>query len=181
MPDRRRQIVQAHGALIVAVVQAGQNPASRPDMDNILQTSAANGWTDLVAVIRKILQGNRDTALLQGLDEEDHAIIDAILKGLQNPAGLPTPGSEGEAGAAAPGLASIVHAASHGDADALRWVGEMSEQMQHSGGSMARVGASLGQMMHGERNVDKLCQGMDAAGEKLVQDILAELAKLQTP
>ena len=179
MSARDEQIAQAHGPLITAVVQACQNPALRPGMEPILKGSADNGWTGLVTAIRAILDGRREPELLRGLDEEDSAIIQAILRGLQNPATLPKPDQTGDPAAAGPGFASIIFAASRGDQDALSWLGTMAEQMQQTGGDMARVGGNLRRIMDGERNVDLLCNGMGAAGESLTVDILAELAKLQ--
>lgn len=179
MSERDEQIAQAHSPLITAVVQACQNPAMRSQMEPILKASADNGWTDLVRVLRAILNGDREPELLRGLDEEDAAIVQAILRGLQNPATLPKPDQAGDPSAAGPGFASIIFAASRGDQDALSWLGTMAEQMQQTGGDMARVGGNLRRIMDGERNVDLLCNGMGAAGEKLTVDILNELAKLQ--
>lgn len=184
MLSRREQIARAHAPLILAVVQACHNPALLPQMDPILKASADNGWTELVAAIRELLNGRRDLSLLQGLDEEDQAIIDAILQGLQDPASLPKVAADGGPGsdpaAAGPGLATIIHAASRGETEALSWLGEMTEQMSNAGGGMARVGATLGRMANGERDPDRLCKGLDGPGEKLVTDILAELGRLQT-
>ena len=180
MSQRDQQIAQAHAKLIIAVVQSCQNPAMRPGMEPILKASAENGWSELVTVLRAILDGRRDPGLLQGLDEEDGAIITAILRGLQDPGTLPQADVEANAADAGPGFASIIHAASRGDQDALGWLGNMAEQMQHTGGDMARVGGNLRRIMDGERNVDLLCEGMGAAGEKLTIDILNELARLRT-
>lgn len=177
---RDQQIVKAHAPLILAVVQACHNADLRPAMDPVLKTSADNGWTELVAAIRAILAGNRDPGLLRGLDEEDSAIVEAILSGLLDPATLPDPDQQPDPAAAGPGIASIIHAASRGDHGALSWLGNMAEQMQQAGGDMAKVGGNLRRMMDGERNTDLLCQGMGAAGEKLTVDILSELARLQT-
>ena len=179
MNERDQQIAQAHGQLITAVVQACQNPAMRPAMEPILKASADNGWTALVGALRAILDGRREPELLRGLDEEDGAIVQAILRGLQNPETLPKPDQTGDPAAAGPGFASIIFAASRGDQDALSWLGTMAGQMQQTGGDMARVGANLRRIMDGERNVDRLCNGMGTAGEKLTVDILNELAKLQ--
>ena len=180
MNPRDQQVAQAHGKLIVAVVQACQNPALCPGMEPILKASADNGWTGLVTAIRAILNDSRDPGLLRGLDDEDGAIIQAILRGLQDPATLPKPDQAADPAAAGPGFAGIIHAASRGDQEALSWLGNMAEQMQHTGGDMARVGANLRRIMDGERNVDLLCEGMGTAGEKLTVDILNALAALQT-
>jgi hypothetical protein len=48
-----------------------------------------DGWTNLVAAIRRILSGERDADLLcDDLDLEDSVIIEAILAGLADTATL---------------------------------------------------------------------------------------------
>ena len=180
MSRRSDQIAQSHAPLILAVVQACQNPGLRPGLEPALKASADNGWQELVRAIRRVLDGERSPALLMALDDEDQAIIETILRGLQDPATLPAPEATADATSAAPGLAGIIHAAAHGDHGALEWLGEMAEQMQKTGGDMARVGAILRRIMDGEREPELLCKGMGAAGEKLVLDILSELGRLQT-
>jgi hypothetical protein len=55
----------------------------------------------------------------------------------------------------------------------------MAEQMTHTQGDMSRLGKAVSRMVQGEREIDKLCEGMDTRGEKLVTDILTELSKLR--
>ena len=90
MPTRQEQIVTAHAGLIVKVVKTIQNSDLLPDLQEVLRVSEENGWTDLVAAIRKILGGERELApLIVNLDEEDSVIVEAILQGIQHPAGAP--------------------------------------------------------------------------------------------
>ena len=77
-PEKAEQILQTHASLVLAVVQTIHNPELKPQLDMVLQQSAQNGWQDLVNVINKILAGNRDQALLNGLDEEDVATGPAV-------------------------------------------------------------------------------------------------------
>jgi hypothetical protein len=44
---------------------------------------------------------------------------------------------------------------------------------------MGRLAAVIRPMINGERNAERLCRGMDAQGERLVLDILAEIGKLE--
>ena len=88
-PEKNEQILQTHASLILAVVQTISNPELKPHLDQVLQQSAQNGWQDLVNIINKIVAGNRDQSLVNGLDEEDAVIVDSILRGLQNPETLP--------------------------------------------------------------------------------------------
>jgi hypothetical protein len=49
----------------------------------------SHGWNNLVASIRRILDGERSAdALIGGLDEEDTLIISAVLTGIENPDAL---------------------------------------------------------------------------------------------
>lgn len=180
LPEKTQQVIQSHSQLIVAVVKACQNRELLPELEPVLESARQNGWGDLVKAIRSILGGNRDTGVLAGLDEEDTIIIEAILRGLQDPASLPDPMAVSDPTMAAPGLAYMIHAAETGDPNALQMIASISEQMTHTFGDMSRLGKAISRMVHGERDADKLCEGMDTRGEKLVSDILDELNKLRT-
>ena len=179
-PEKAEQILQTHASLVNAVVQTIHNPELRPQLDMVLQQSAQNGWQDLVNVINKILAGNRDQALLNGLDEEDSVIADSILRGLQDPTTLPKSEQAGDASKAAPMFAQLINEARRGDHNALSMLGNMAEQMSRAGGDMASFSAIIKDMIDGERDVDKLCTRMGAQGESLITQILSELAKLDT-
>ncbi len=105
LPEKSQQVVQAHAGLIHRVVIACQNRAAVPDLEDILKQANDNGWSNLVAAIRKILAGKRDIGAFRHLDEEDFTIIESILMGLQNPATLPDLSEGFDANMAAPGLA----------------------------------------------------------------------------
>ena len=177
-PEKTQQILQTHAGLILAVVQTIQDPQLKPHLDQALQASAQNGWQALVNVINKILNGNRDQSLLNGLDDEDSIIVDSILRGIQDPSTLPKSETSGDASQAAPMLARLINEASRGDANAVSMLGTMAEQMSRAGGDMASLSAVIKDMIDGERSVDKLCTRMGPQGESLITQILSELAKL---
>lgn len=179
LPEKAQQIVQAHAGLIHRVVIACQNRAVVTDLEDILKQASDNGWTDLVAAIRKILAGKREVGAFRNLDDEDFTIIESILMGLQNPATLPDLSQEFDANMAAPGLAAMIHAARGGSLEALQLVANMATQMLQAGGDMARLAGIVRPLVTGERDADKLCEGMGDAGQKLVLGILRELAKLE--
>ena len=176
--SRTDQIIAAHSSLIVAVARACQDATQRAELETVLLALQRHGETALVQALRAVLSGRRDKALLQGLDEDDRIVVERLLLGLHNPATLPDPSAQPDPGAAAPGLAAIVHGATGGDPGALRALSEMSEQMSRVDGDMARLGAVLRRLMHGERDPDRLCAGMGALGESLVLSLLDELARL---
>ena len=179
LPERREQIRGAHAALILQVVAACQNIHLRAPLEESLRVAAANGWGDLVAVIRQILAGQRELGLLRGLDEEDGVIIESILTGLQNPETLPKAGDQADPTLAAPGLASVILAARRGEPEALAWLGRMASQMQRAGGDMARMGAALGPLSRGRYDRLTLERGMGPLGRGLLQSVLDILAKTE--
>lgn len=179
IPTKQQQITEVHASLINLVVQTTQNPQLRPQLNQILKTSAENGWQNLVLRIYKIMEGQRSDTLLQDLDEEDKIIIDAILKGLQNPATLPDPTKKPtNPSIAAPGIAHMLNQISSGNTEALTLLSHMAEQMSAAGGDMARLAAIMKKLIDGERDPEILSEGMGSQGKDLVNSILAELNKL---
>lgn len=179
IPPRQQQIVQSHAALIVLVVQVAQNATLRPQLDAVLDATEKNGWDSLVKAIRAILAGERSSlTLLANLDEEDSAIIQAILMGIQDSRTLPDPNQKPDSSAAAPGIAQMVNMAAQGDAQSKIMLGGMVEQMQKAGGDMARLSGIMGRLIDGERDLNILCENMGDKGQKLVTAIVDELKKL---
>lgn len=176
--EQRQQIVQFHAILINNVVMACANRELLPQLEPMLEMTAKNGWDTLVAAIRKVVNGKRDVSVLIGLDDEDSAIVEAILMGIQDPSSLPDPEAKPDASQAAPGLASIIDAAGKGNAQALHMLANMAEQMVRAGGDMAKLGAVMRKLVDGERDADKLAKGMNLQGQELVYSILMELGKL---
>jgi len=174
----KQQIVQFHATLIYNVVVACSNREFLPQLEPMLDATTKGGWGGLVTAIRQVINGKRDVSVLVGLDEEDATIIEAILNGLQDPSTLPDPNAKPDPSLAAPGLASMIHAASRGNVEALHMLANMAEQMVRAGGDMAKMGAMMGKIVAGERDADKLAQGMNVQGQELVYSILTELGKL---
>lgn len=179
LPEKSQQIVLAHAGLIRAVVMAARNREQLPLLENLLRDASGNGWGALVSSIRRMMQGDRSNAVFSGLDDEDRVIAEAILRGLQDPSTLPEPETRPEPEMAAPGLASLIHAAATGDTAALQVLGDMAEQMLRGGGDLARLSGILRQLVNGENDADKLCRGMTARGALLVRSLLDELARLR--
>jgi hypothetical protein len=132
-----------------------------------------------VKALKRVAAGECGPELYRGLDEEDQIIAEAILRGMQDPSTLPNPTKRQDPAMAAPGLAHMIHAARTGNPQALALIGNMAEQMSTVGGPMARLAGIIRPMIQGERDPDTLAKGMDSQGERLVHDILSELAKLE--
>lgn len=178
LPEKSRQILQVHAALIHRVVAACHQRERMAALEPLIRASEQNGWVALMGVVRLILKGKREPSLMNGLDEEDRIIVEAILNGIRNPASLPDPQAKAEAGAAAPGLAAMIRASAGGDAQALQLLASMAEQMSGAGGDMARLAAIMRRLVSGERDAEQLTRGMGAQGRDLVLSILAELCSV---
>jgi hypothetical protein len=178
LPGQEEQIRQVHAQFICQVVACCQNPDERPALDGLLKEAEGQGWGDLVQVIRRIVNGERDVSVLQGLDTEDTVIASAILQGLQDPKTLPNPNQQPDPTAAAPGLAQMIHAAGRGDVQALQAISMMAQQMTQAPGDMAKLGSQMKRLVDGERDPDILCQGMSHQGEQLMLSLLEELNKM---
>lgn len=181
LPDKTQQILQVHSALIHRVVMACHQRDLIPPLAPLIRTSEENGWVALMGAVRQILNGRRELSLLNGLDEEDRVIVEAILKGINNPASLPDPQAGAEAGAAAPGLAAMIQEAARGNAQVLHLLANMAEQMTAAGGDMARLGAIMRRLVNGERDPGLLTRGMGEQGRGLVMSILEDLEKPGLP
>ena len=179
LPERHQQIITAHAAFICKVVECSQNEEQRAEYEALLQVAEKNDWHALVAAIRQIIAGQRDMSAIRGLDEEDRVIAEAIMRGLQNPATLPDPNAKPDPALAAPGLASMILAAGRGNVQALTLISNMAEQMSRAGGPMAKLASVIRPMINGEREAEKLCQGMNSQTEQVVLGILEELKKAE--
>ena len=177
LPAHEQQVVTTHAAFICQVVELSRNPAGREDLETVLGVAVENGWTQLVAAIRRIVGGERELGVLNSLDREDRIIAEAIMRGLQDRNTLPDPAARPDPEMAAPGLAGMILAARRGNAEALRLISEMAEQMRRVGGPMARLAGVIRPLINGERDPHKLCRGMDEKTERMVLAILAELRR----
>ncbi len=178
--DRNSQILTVHAAFINQVVKLGPRRERQEEFNQLLRLAEENGWKDLAAAIRLIiLKGRRDLEVLNGLDEEDRVIVEAILRGLQDPSTLPDPNVKPDPALAAPGLASMIHAAGSGNAQALQIIAEMVDQMSKVSGSMGRLAAVIRPLINGERDPEVLCKRMDSNTEAMVLSILDALKQLE--
>lgn len=179
LPDAVEQVLRMHAQFIHAVVNALRDRSQLPQLQAHLQAAEEAGWARLVGAIRHIIDGRRGEDIKLGLDEEDRILVDAILRGMDNPATLP-PIQQPDGAAAAPGLAAMIHAAGSGDVKAFSALANMAEQMMKAGGDMARLGGMMRRLVDGERDLDKLGKGMGPLGKELLINLLEELAKLRT-
>lgn len=178
IPDQEEQIRLSHAVLIHQVVHACQNDVAKQQLKPMLDMATQQSWHELVSAINKIVAGQRGEDLFSLLDDEDKIIVKSILLGLQNPATLPDVQQKADPTMAAPGLASMINAASRGDASALQAASLMAEQMTNTQGDMRQLGGIMKKLIDGERSPDILTKKMTANGKQLVMQLLDELSKL---
>jgi len=178
IPEQEEQIRLSHAVLIHQVVHACQNETAKQQLKPMLDMATQQSWHELVAAINKIVAGQRDENVLNGLDDEDTIIIKSVLLGLQNPATLPDVNQQADPTMAAPGLASMINAACRGDAQALQAASFMADQMTNTQGDMRQLGGIMKKLIDGERDPDVLTKKMTTNGKQLVMQLLEELGKL---
>jgi hypothetical protein len=179
LPPAVEQVLRVHASFIHTVVNALRDRSQLPDLMKQLDAAEQAGWARLVGALRHVINGRRDPSIKLGLDEEDAILLDAILRGLDNPATLPALDTQPDGSAAAPGLAALIDASTRGDAQAMSVLANMAEQMMKAGGDMARLGGVMRRLVNGERDADQLARGMGPLGRELLISLLDELAKLR--
>ncbi|MET0029385.1 MAG: hypothetical protein ABW101_17270 [Candidatus Thiodiazotropha sp.] len=177
--NKKDQILAVHAQFINQVVMTGANPERQQEFQALLKMAESQGWDALVQCLLSIFQqGRRDLEILNPLDEEDRIIAEAVLSGLRDPATLPDPNARPDPALAAPGLASMIHAAGQGHPQALQLIAQMAEQMSRVGGPMGQLASVIRPLINGERNPEVLCKRLGGKSEAMVMGILEELARL---
>ena len=78
--------LRQHAPLIEGVVMAVDDAEVRQQLEPILENMISNGWQNLIAAIRQILNGERDEDILyEGLDSIDSQVVLAILDQVKRP------------------------------------------------------------------------------------------------
>lgn len=85
-----RQVRQRHRALITEVLTVIAQPVQRADLEAGLGQMEQHGWGQLVAALRRLLDGERDGDTLHAqLHHRESLILDTILAGLADSGSLP--------------------------------------------------------------------------------------------
>ncbi len=177
----KEEILQAHAGLIHRVVMHCNKPGSVPDLTAILQQAESSDWKRLVTTIRGIMNDdNRDTSILQELDEDETIIISSILSGLEDPSTLPALQPDFQSNLSTTGIANLIHASSEGSAHSLNIIANLARQMLELGGDFEIMAGHISPMIEGERDLARLTKNMTEKGQKMMAEILAELTKLET-
>ncbi|MHB8746045.1 MAG: hypothetical protein ACYC7I_05865 [Gammaproteobacteria bacterium] len=177
LSDTNDKIVQEHSLLIHLVVDAIREPQHRERLDSILAQADENGWTSLAQAIRLILAGERNLAGFGTLDDEDHCIVVAILRSVDDRTALPDLAAGIDSKKTAIRIATLLLAVRWGNAEAAQTLSDMAAQMMNATGDIAQIGSILGYLLNGERCLEKLTDNMGPIGTGIVHDILMELQK----
>ncbi|MHB8428347.1 MAG: hypothetical protein ACYDB8_12660 [Acidiferrobacterales bacterium] len=171
------EIIQEHAALIHLTVGACTDARQSAALEGVLLQAESNGWHGLVQAIRRILDGKRNPADLGELDDEDREIVITILRCLEDQSSLPDLAGTIAPRQAAIQISTLVLAARGGNRQAVESLEMMAAQMAAAGGDLAQIAAVIGNVVDGERRLEKLTFNMGQTGTRIVQDVLEELEK----
>lgn len=174
-----QNIAQENADLIHLVIMAVYDPQFMPQLESVLVQAEGNGWTSLVAAIRKVTTGERNIGEFHDLDDEDQTIIAAILNSINDPTKLPELTNVADPAMAGPMIARLVHAAGRGDAAARSELSAMTGKMAGCGGDLSCIAAIMDVLVEGERDPETLYAVMDGPGMTLIDEILKELNRLE--
>jgi hypothetical protein len=176
--DDMRSIVQENADLIHLVIMSVFEPEYLPQLESILIQAENNGWTSLVAAIRKVIAGERNIEEFRYLDNEDLAVVTSILEGIVHPTSLPELTYVVNPAIAGPVIARLIHAAGMGSPDSNNELTTMASQMAECGGDLARIASIVPILVEGERDKEALYSIMGGSGIALMDEILKELDRL---
>lgn len=174
-----QHIVQENADLIHLVIMAVYDPQFMPQLESVLVQAEGNGWTSLVAAIRKVAAGQRNIEEFRDLDDEDRAVIAAILTSINDPTLLPELTNAADPAMAGPMIARLVYAAGRGDGASRSELSTMVGKMAECGGDLSRIAAIMDVLVEGERDPETLYAVMDGPGMTLIDEILKELNRLE--
>ena len=178
-----RHELRRDGWLIEAAVETIAHPEHRVELEETLTQMEQQGWTNLVAAIRRMLDGERNEEVLcEPLNLGDAIIVMAILQGLEDPASLrdllPDQAVESENPTDADPLATLAEQDRQialmaslnllqPEADELR---DLPAQLRETG--FTALASVLEQMQAGEEDLQKLTAELDDQARAIFPAIL---------
>ncbi|MDG6105003.1 AAA family ATPase [Dactylosporangium aurantiacum] len=167
-------------AVLVAAVRGDQDAARALD-EVLTEIAGSQDWADLAAVLRRILDGDRDPdTLLTGLDPIDTAIVTRALDAVTGRITLqpgPTPNTDPATQEPWPAIIAAVAAAADGDHAAAADVNPLLDDLAGRD-EWAALAAILRRIIAGERDPDALQAGLDPTDTAIAAAVLAQLANL---
>ncbi|MEU0557437.1 CHAT domain-containing protein [Dactylosporangium sp. NPDC006015] len=173
-------------AALVAAVHGDQDAAAA--LDELLTRTAANrDWAVLAAVLRRILNGDRDPdTLLTGLDPIDTAIVTRALDAvtgritLQPPQPAETPNNDPTIQEPWPAIIAAVVAAANGDHTAAADLDPVLDDLA-SREEWAALAAALRHIIAGQRDPNTLQTGLDPTDTAITTAVLTRLTNPTNP
>jgi hypothetical protein len=171
------ELNQEDAILIRMVVEAVHFPEYLSLLNEHLAQAEEAGWSSLVNAINNILDGERNLAKFDHLDDEDRKILIGILRGLDDVSDLPDAAKAVDPQKTGLKIATLVLAVRCGNAQAGQSLSAMTSVMRGMGGDMEHVGIALVHIINGERDADRLCNSAGPTGTMIIRRILEELDK----
>lgn len=175
-----KKILQENADLIHLVILALSDSKFIPQLNANLEQAEKNGWTDLVASVRKIISGVRDIAEFPDLDNEDRTVINGILKGIEDPASLPAVENSVEPDKIGTTIANYVYETNAGNKDARNNLNILSAELISGPGDLKQIASVIGLLVQGERDKQVLCGNMGHTGIAIIESILEEMTRLES-
>ncbi|MEW6446216.1 MAG: hypothetical protein ACOZAQ_08085 [Pseudomonadota bacterium] len=170
-----RQIALTHAELIRLAVAVREDRDLAPALFEPLRELEEAGWSGLVKAMIAFV--NDEEIDMDPLDEEDHAIIIAMQRGLEDKEWLA--GLEQDAAAqAAPALAALIYAATQGEREALEAMASLRDAADTP--AAVATSAALIAIIEGERSALSLTVGLPEEQARLIGTVLEELASLES-
>ncbi|GEM_PF-1647318 len=174
------RMLQSWEALIQGVARAGRGEALEAEtVETVEGLEAKDAWKQLAAAIWRILGGERDETLYEGLDYVDAAIVRRTLERIASPESGAAPEALAERANAEISLEQLVaaaYAAAQGDAQAQRVVASVLAGLAQESAPepLRRFALALARILQGERSPAVL----DGLPDAVIAPLRALLDKL---
>lgn len=174
MNSLQRQIITTHAELIRLAIAVREDKDLAPTLFELLKEMEEAGWTGLVKGMIEFVEG-RDIDI-EGLDDEDEAILIAMQRGYEDKDYLAQLELDA-AKAAAPALAAVIYAATQGEREALETLSGLREAADTPVASATTE--ALIAMVEGARVADELVTGLPDEQARLVRAVMQQLIALE--
>lgn len=169
-----RQIATTHAELIRLAIAVREDSDLAPTLFELFHDMEEAGWNALVKGMIDFVNGQDID--LDGMDEEDRAILTAMQRGLEDKAWLAEL-EQDAAAQAAPALAALIFAATQGERDALEALAGLRDAADTP--TAVRTSEALIAIVEGAREADDLTARLPEEQTRLIRAVLDELATLE--
>lgn len=176
--EDQQKIIRDYALLIHQAVQAIRaGAASDALLRGLEMVRHTPGGETLADAILQRIAPKGAYARPHALSPRDTAVMEAIERGVQDPATLPDITESVDPTRAAPGLAAVIAAARRGDTQANTLLSLMQDQMAAFGGDMARVALVLAALRNGDADDPLELDTLSSEARSLIRSVQSELTK----